>query len=81
MIVEGIKLTPLLIKSIKTCQENPDILNYQLETFDKVIYLLAIYGENGEPNDAASIIRLYLIFATSKLYSRDWVGKMKISRL
>lgn len=58
MIVEGIKLTPLLIKSIKTCQENPDILNYQLETFDKVIYLLAIYGENGEPNDAASIIKI-----------------------
>lgn len=39
MTVEGIKQTPLLIKSIKMYQDNPDILNHQLETFDKVIYL------------------------------------------
>lgn len=58
MIVEGIKLTPLLIKNIKKYQENPDLLNYQLKTFDKVIYLLAVYGENAEPNDAASIIKI-----------------------
>ena len=38
MTVEGIKLTPLLIKSIKMYQENPDVLNHQLETFDKVIF-------------------------------------------
>ena len=58
MTVEGIKLTPLLIKSIRMYQENPDVLNHQLETFDKVIHLLAIYGENAEPNDAASIIKI-----------------------
>lgn len=58
MIVEGIKLVPILIKNIKRYQENPDLLNYQLETFDKVIYILAIYGENAEPNDAASIIKI-----------------------
>lgn len=58
MIVEGIKLAPILIKNIKWYQENPDLLNYQLETFDKVIHILAIYGENAEPNDAARIIKI-----------------------
>lgn len=58
MIVEGIKLTPKLIKNIKTFQENPDLLNYQLNTFDKVIYFLAMHGENAEPKDASSIIKI-----------------------
>lgn len=58
MIIEGVNITPILLKNIKKYQENPDLLNYQLKTFDKVIYLLAIYGENAEPNDAASIIKI-----------------------
>lgn len=74
MIVEGIKLTPKLIKNIKTFQENPDLLNYQLNTFDKVIYYLAMHGENAEPKDASSIIKIISDLCYFKNILQDLYG-------
>lgn len=82
MIVEGIKRTPRLIKNIKTFQENPDLLNYELNTFDKVIYFLAMYAENTEPEDAASFIKIisdlcYLKNIFQNFYEEDEINFLK----
>lgn len=77
MIVEGIKLTPKLIENIKTFQENPDLLNYQLNTFDKVIYYLAMHGENAEPEDASSIIKIISDLCYFKNILQDLYGDVE----
>lgn len=80
MIIEGVKLTPILIKNIKMLQENPDVLYCQLEVFDKVIYYLAMHGENAEPEDAASIIKIIsdLCYFKSIFQRFDGVDRLSI---
>lgn len=58
MLVEGINLTPDIIKNLKWYQSEVGIMDNALNTFDKTITLIAQMNDGAGPEEAVKALKL-----------------------
>ena len=75
MTVEGITLTPAMIDNIKWLQDNPGVMNDQLNKFDQVIAYVANENDSADQETAAKALKLISMLCYIKGIYQTLEGK------
>ena len=75
MTVEGITLTPAMIDNIKWLQDNPGVMNDDLNKFDQVIAYVANENDSADQETAAKALKLISMLCYIKGIYQTLEGK------